>query len=79
MHLKISSAKWRPFCPVGDELIPIHVSYIPRIHHTEEGTHRQDNWGCANIVMTTNNKAALGRQTHANSTITDTERWQKTG
>ena len=21
MHLKISSAKWRPFCPGGDELI----------------------------------------------------------
>ena len=23
MHLRISSAKWRPFCPVGDELIYI--------------------------------------------------------
>ena len=24
MHLKVSSAKWQPFCPGGDELI--HVS-----------------------------------------------------
>ena len=28
MHLKMSSAKWRPFCPGGDETPPIDVSFI---------------------------------------------------
>ena len=27
MHMKISSAKWQPFCPWGDELIDIRISY----------------------------------------------------
>ena len=31
MHLKISSMKWRPFCPGGDELI-----YLP--NHSIKGT-----------------------------------------
>ena len=28
MHPKISSAKWRPFCPAGDELIQIRQYYF---------------------------------------------------
>ena len=32
MHLKISSAKWQPFCPGGDELtyscLVIHTVYL---------------------------------------------------
>ena len=26
MHLKLSSAKWRPFCPAGDELMYYQTS-----------------------------------------------------
>ena len=26
MYLKMSSAKWRPFCPGEDELIHVHVA-----------------------------------------------------
>ena len=28
MHLKISPAKWRPFCPGGDELIMLHQHFF---------------------------------------------------
>ena len=34
MHLKTSSAKWRPFCPGGDELslLPLHKSHQAQHH-----------------------------------------------
>ena len=30
MHVKISSAKWRPFCPWGDELTPWNLNKMAR-------------------------------------------------
>ena len=35
MHLKISSAKWRPYCPRGDELTTINATILA-------------SWGCYN-------------------------------
>ena len=32
MHLKISSAKWRPFCPGGDELIYSLADFVLTLH-----------------------------------------------
>ena len=29
MHLKISCAKWRPYCPGGDELKKVHMASGP--------------------------------------------------
>ena len=38
MHLKISSVKWQPFCPGGDELIvQLGVSWIVNMESAADG------------------------------------------
>ena len=36
MHLKMSSAKWRPFCPGGDELIDNWCFDLTEIYEKQE-------------------------------------------